>query len=84
MCSRLPLNAKMLLPGTIANPMEAHVDCVRVFGLDGVLCETDSTFVVACEQSGRLRVAEIVQCVAERFGTFANCMERTVLSFCCG
>jgi hypothetical protein len=52
--ARSPMNKKLFLRDTVAQPVEAHVDCFGAFLFDGSGYNAESTFVVGLDGSRRL------------------------------
>ena len=61
-------DAKLTLADTVLKPVEPHVDAFRHAGGHRLVGESDSTLVVAINESGLLGVAEVVQDTAFRVG----------------
>ena len=68
---------KLLLSDPITNPVEAHVNALRLFRFDGGLGETDRTLVITKYCGRRLRVAQ-----ARQAGAFINAQLGVAESAC--
>ncbi len=53
------LHSELKAANPILEPMETHVAGHRHFGLDGVIGQAHSDFIVAMNRCGRLRVAKV-------------------------
>ena len=53
-----PLDVEVSLGNTVPDPMEAHVDGLKLFGLHRVSGNANGTSVIAEHERGRLRVPE--------------------------
>ena len=60
-----PSNKKIVLLDTIADPMELHVDGLRLLRSDSVGRQTDSAHVIAENLSSWLGVSDVGENVAE-------------------
>lgn len=76
-----PLNDELSLAHTIANPMKAHINGLAAFGFDRVRGDAHSTFVVAQQECGVLRVTQVRQGVAKVGTTLRGEKQTSVLSF---
>ena len=56
--SVFPIDVKLTLADSVAQPAEAHVHCFGHALLDGFVGEACCTFVVELEECGTLRVSE--------------------------
>ena len=52
----LPVDMKLALADAIADPIEAHVDCLRSFLFDGVIGDAAGSAIVSLEWCGQLWV----------------------------
>ena len=52
---------KLALPNAITQPVKTHIQRLRHLGLDSVVGNADSNFVVAVDRRWGLRVAEVVK-----------------------
>ena len=60
--SRVPVNIEMALADDIPDPVEAHVNCLRLFLLDGVVCKPHCCGVIDLHGSGGLGMSEFLKC----------------------
>ena len=72
-------DAKLTLADVVLKPVEPHVDDFRHAGGHRLVGESDSTLVVAIDESGLLGVAEVVQDTALRVGDPQRRKETRVL-----
>ena len=74
--SRLPEDVELFLANTITNPIEAHVNGLRVFHLDRVIGDAGSSAIVGLQGRGRLGMAQFLQGSPDRaclFGIEEKC-----------
>ena len=68
--SREPVNHELSLVGTIPDPVETHVNCLRPFLFDGVVGKTNYCVVFNLRGSWRLGMPKFLKCHTERSGVF--------------
>ncbi len=70
----------MALSNTVADPVEAHIDCLGALLLYRICSDADSTGIVAHDDSRGLSVAKIYQNVAQTGRVLSTSEESSV--FC--
>ena len=68
--SRFPEDMELLLADTIFQPIESHVDCLRVFHLDGVIGNSGGGAIVGLDGSCWLRMSHLSKGVANGASLF--------------
>ncbi len=63
--SLAPMDTELALSDSIAYPVEAHVDGLGSALFDAIIDDAISHFIVRLDGSGRLGMAQSLQCVAD-------------------
>ena len=63
--SGIPVNLEVSLTGVIPKPVEAHVNRLRPFLLDGIVCKPQGSGVIYLHGSGGLRMSKFLEGLAD-------------------
>ena len=56
-----PVDVKLALADSVADPIETHIDCLGALLFDGVVGNAGSSAIVGNDGRGRLRMAELFE-----------------------
>lgn len=80
-CTGFPVDNKLALADTIADPIESHINCLGTFLLDGIIDDSFGTGVIRLDWRGGLWVAKFSESGAKSAGILGVVEASTNFSF---